>query len=324
VSPRSSSGESFGSHARDDLTPRACVITPGSNAVILAIFNDGNLLFDGTVPITGATGRLNVPALTAYRALSFFGRSANVTATLAYGVGRFKGTVLGAEVDAYRSGLLDSAYRFSVNLKGAPAMGLGEMRQWRQKTLLGASFKVIAPTGQYDPTKLVNLGGNRWAFKPELGLSQRWGHWVLDAYASVWLFTKNPEFFSRNAYVPGIQQQTQDPVTAFETHVSYDVRPGCGSRSMPTSGTEDGRRPERRRNPRPSRDSRIGLTASFPSRRQALRSASPGGAYVRFGATTRSPPLRGITLDRQALVGCGRGQCNLKYFLNLLVRASTK
>jgi hypothetical protein len=46
--------------------------------------------------------------------------------------------------------------------------------------LLGASLKIIAPTGQYDPTKLINWGINRWAIKPEFGYSQRWGHWVLD------------------------------------------------------------------------------------------------------------------------------------------------
>mgnify|MGYP002389126857 CR=1 FL=1 len=43
----------------------------------------------------------------------------------------------------------------------------------------------------------------RWSFKPELGFSQRLGNWVLDAYGGVWFFTENPEFFSRNAYVPG-------------------------------------------------------------------------------------------------------------------------
>jgi len=74
---------------------------------------------------------------------------------------------------------------------------------------------------QYDPTKLINLGANRWAFKPELGLSRRWGHWVLDAYGGVWFFTENPEFFSRNAYVPGVQTQTQDPAVVLETHLSY-------------------------------------------------------------------------------------------------------
>jgi hypothetical protein len=274
-----------------DLAPRAYVITPvRSNAVTLSnIFNDGNPRFEGTVPISDATGRLNLPAVTLYRALSVFGRSANAAATLAYGVGTFEGTVLGAETSAYRSGLLDAVFRFSVNMKGAPAMSLDEMRQWRQKSLLGVSLKLVAPTGQYDPTKLINLGGNRWAFKPELGYSGRWGHWLLDAYASVWFFTRNPEFFSRNAYFPGTQYQTQDPVAAFETHLSYDVRPRLwvsldanfwyGGRTS-LNGVE---------NPATLQEaSRIGVTASLPlTRHQALKLGFADGAYVRFGGDYR-------------------------------------
>jgi hypothetical protein len=278
-----------------DLTPRAYVITPvRSNAVNLSyIFNDGELLFEGTVPITGATGRLSVPALSLHRSLSFFGRSANVAATLPYGVGTFKGTVVEAEVEAYRSGLMDSVFRFSVNLIGAPAMELSQARQWQQKNLLGVSLKVVAPTGQYDPTKLINLGGNRWAFKPELGYSRRWGHWILDAYGAVWFFTTNPEFFSRNQYVQGTHAQTQDPIAAFETHLSYDFKPRLwvsfdgnfwyGGRTS-LDGVE---------NPKTlQKSSRLGLTASFPvTRRQAIKLGIADGAYVRFGGNYRIASL---------------------------------
>jgi hypothetical protein len=270
-----------------DLSPRAYLITPmRSNAVTVSnIFNDGNLELEGAVPITGATARLNMPLVTLYHSLRFFGRSANVTATLAYGVGKFKGTVAEAEISTDRSGLFDSVFRFSVNLKGAPAMTLPEMRQWQQKTLLGISLKVVAPTGQYDPTRLINLGANRWAFKPELGVSRRWGHWVLDGYTAVWLFTRNPEFFSRNRYFPGTQDQTQDPIAAFETHLSYDVRPRLwvsfdanfwyGGRTS-LNGVE---------NPATlQKSSRIGVTASFPiTRHQSIKVGYADGAYVRFG-----------------------------------------
>ena len=146
-------------------------------------------------------------------------------------------------------------------------------RRWQQKHLLGASLKIVAPTGQYDPTKLINLGANRWAFKPELGYSGRWGHWVLDAYAAVWFFTRNPEFFSRNQYVPGTQDQTQDPIAAFETHLSYDFKPRLwvsldgnfwrGGRTS-LNGVE---------NPATlQKSSRIGVTASFPlTRHQSIK-----------------------------------------------------
>jgi hypothetical protein len=270
-----------------DLSPRAYLITPlRANAITVAnIFNDGELLIEGAVPVTGATGRLNMPNLTITHSLSFFGRSANVAAALAYGVGHFKGTVVGAEIDAYRSGLFDSIFRFSVNLKGAPAMAAPEFVKWRQKLLIGASLKVAAPTGQYDPTKLINLGANRWAFKPEVGVSRRWGSWILDAYAGMWFFTENPEFFSRNQYFPGTQSQTQEPIAAFETHLSYDFRPRLWV-SFDANFWRGGRTSLNGvQNPATlQQSSRVGVTASFPvTRRQSIKVGYADGAYVRFG-----------------------------------------
>jgi hypothetical protein len=280
-----------------DLSPRAYVITPvHSNAVILTwSFYDGSILFNGTAPITGATGTYNVSIFTYYHAFGFFGRSANVTGSLPYAVGNFQGTVQGAGTQIYRSGLVDSAFRLSVNLKGGPAMPVQEFVKWRQKMLLGVSLKVVAPTGQYDPTKLINWGGNRWAFKPEFGYSERLGHWVLDGYMGVWLFTKNPEFFSHNAFFPGTQSQTQKPIASFEGHLSYDVKPHLwfsldgnywfgGKTSL--NGIDNPLTLEK--------SSRIGATAAIPLRKhQTLKFSYNDGAYIRYGGTTRASPWPG-------------------------------
>ena len=138
--------------AAQDLAPRAYLITPlHSNAITLTwSFYDGGLNFNGAVPITGATGIYNVPVLSYYHSLSFFGRSANITASLPYAVGTFNGDVLGKGKSAYRSGLLDLSVRFSANLLGGPALQPQAFAKWKQKKILGASLKVIAPTGQYD------------------------------------------------------------------------------------------------------------------------------------------------------------------------------
>ena len=154
-----------------DLAPRAYLITPvHSNAVTLTYsFFDGNLLFEGTAPITGATARGHVAIFNYSRSLNFFGRTANFTASLPYGVGNFRGVVVDAETLAYRSGLLPATFRFSVNLIGGRAMNVAEFMKWRQKTILGISLRLGPETGQYDPTKLINFGTNRWSFKPELG-----------------------------------------------------------------------------------------------------------------------------------------------------------
>jgi hypothetical protein len=270
-----------------DLAPRAYIITPlHSNAVVLTYsFFDGDVLFNDTIPIANATAIINVSVFSYYHSLSFFGRSANILASLPYGVGEFEGQVGGGGQKVYRSGLLDSTFRFSVNLIGGPSMSVKEFQSWQQKTILGVSLKVVAPTGQYDGTKLINNGSNRWAFKPELGYSRRWGHWVLDAYGAVWLFTTNPEFFSHNASVPGTQSQSQKPIGAFEGHLSYDVKPRLWF-SLDGNSWFDGRtslncieNPQTRQV-----SSLIGATVSVPlSKHQSLKFSYSDTDYARFG-----------------------------------------
>jgi hypothetical protein len=270
-----------------DLTPRAYVITPiHFNAVILTnSFFSGNLNFNGAVPITDATAKVNVPIFSLNHSFKLFGRSGNIVAALPYGVGNFQGTAFGTETTVYRSGLFDSSFRVSVNLKGGPAMDVREFMKYRQKTVLGVSLRVSAPTGQYDPQKLINYGANRWAFKPEVGYSRRMGHWILDGYGGVWFYTRNPEFFSRNAYFPGTRSQTQEPIGALEGHLSYDVRSRFwvsldgnfwyGGRTS-WNGVEN---PETLQE-----NSRLGVTASFPfTRHGSLKVSYSRGAYVRFG-----------------------------------------
>jgi hypothetical protein len=277
------------------LAPRAYVITPeGSNAVTLTWnFYTGDILFDNTLPITGASGTINIFNPTYYHGFGFFGRSANITASLPYSVGKFQGLIINKEENLYRSGLADGFIRFSVNLKGGPAMKVPQFMKWKQKTLLGASLLVVAPTGQYDPTKLINIGANRWAFKPEFGYSERWGKWVLDGYGAVWFFTTNPEFFSRNPYYPGTRSQTQDPIGAFEGHFSYDFKPRLwasidgnfwfgGKTSL--NGVE---------NPRTLQsNSRIGATVAVPiTKHQSLKCSYANGAYIRFGGDYQAVSL---------------------------------
>jgi len=280
-------GMSIHSCWAQDLSPRAYVITPlHSNAIILTYnFYDGSLDL-GPLPI-GATGTYSVPIFSYYHAFSFFGRSANVLAALPYAFGNFQGTVTGAEKHLYRSGLLDSVFRVSVNLKGGPAMPPKEFGKWRQKLLLGASLKVVPPTGQYDPTKLINWGTNRWAFKPEFGYSQRWGgKWILDGYFGVWFFTTNPEFFSHNAFFSGTNSQSQKPIGALEGHLSYDFAKSRMWASLDgnfwfggTTSVNGVPNPFSRQ-----ANSRIGGTVAVPIvKHQTLKFSYSNGTYIRFG-----------------------------------------
>jgi hypothetical protein len=272
-----------------DLAPRAYLITPShSNAINLTYsFFDGGLEFNGVVPVEGATGRYSLPIFAYYHSFGLLGRSANIAASLPYGVGTFRGSVLGTNQEIYRSGLFDLGLRFSVNLKGGPAMPVSQFISWKQKTVLGASLRVIAPTGQYSPTKLVNWGINRWALKPEFGYSQRFGKWLLDGYAGIWFFTTNQKFYS----IPTPQPQTQSPIGSFEGHLSYDAK-RFREKPTPLWFSLDGNfwyggttslggksNPATRQT-----SSRIGVTAALPlNRHQAIKASFSTGSYVRFG-----------------------------------------
>jgi hypothetical protein len=270
-----------------DLAPRAYVITPiHTNAVVVSYsFFTGNLDLGAGLPITDAKATANVPSLSIFHSFNFFGRNANFNASLPYGVANFNGKLLSTQTNVYRSGLLDSVYRFSVNLYGGPAMDGRQYMKWRQKTLVGVSLRVYAPTGQYDSTKLINLGTDRWAFKPELGYSRRFGHWVVDAYGGVSFYTTVAKFFSQNQFNPGITSKTQAPIAAFEGHLSYDVKPRLwvsfdGNFWRGGTATLNGVE-----NPTTEqRNSRIGGTVSVPmTKHQALKCTYNNGAYIKYG-----------------------------------------
>ncbi|MGC1293602.1 MAG: transporter, partial [Alloacidobacterium sp.] len=272
-----------------DLRPRAYVVTPVHwNAVIVGYaFNDGSIFFGTVLPITNASGRYSVPNLSYYHSLSFFKRSANFTATLPYVVGTFQGEVQGNEQSIYRSGLADSIFRFSVNLLGGPAMLPKDFVKWRQKTILGASIQVVAPTGQYYPSHLINPGSNRWGFKPELGYSGRRGNWILDAYGGVWLFTANNNYLTGSEFSKRQNTLTEAPVGALEMHLSYDVKPRLwasvdgnywyGGKTTVNDAIKTGTL---------QANSRIGGTLSVPfTKHQSVKFSYSDGELARIGGT---------------------------------------
>ena len=273
--------------AAQDLTPRAYFPAPEkSNALILTYaFSDGELVFDATLPITDATGTIHTPVVSLYHAFGLFGRSANVTGSIPFAIGELRGNVAGEDRTAIRKGIADTSVRFSVNIVGAPALSVAEfVKTPMPRALLGASIKVVAPTGQYDPTRLINIGTNRWGFKPEIGYTGRPGNFVIDAFAGIWLFTANESFGVSDANPLGVTR-TQDPIGAFEFHVSYDVKPRLwlsadinywrGGRTS-VNGVEG--------TTTLLANSRFGVTGSVPlTRRQSLKVSYSDGVIVRIG-----------------------------------------
>jgi hypothetical protein len=241
------------------------------------------------VPVTDTSGRIHTPVISLFHVFDLFGRSASVTGSLPFAVGELSGNVAGEQRALTRRGMADVAVRLAVNLAGAPALGVVEfVKTPPARSVLGASIKVIAPTGQYDPTRLVNIGANRWAFKPEIGYTGKVRSLVIDAFAGVWLFAANDDFFG-SAADPGGATRTQDPIAAFELHVSYDVKPRLwvsadvnywrGGRTS-VNGAEGALTLQA--------NSRFGVTGSVPlTRRQSLKVSYSDGVVVRVGGNFR-------------------------------------
>lgn len=75
-----------------------------------------------------------------------------------------------------------------------------------------------APTGEYDKTKAINMGNNRWAFTPELGFAWQPGNWTLELYQAATFYTDNDEYM-------GDRELSTDPLYEFVQNVTYDIVP---------------------------------------------------------------------------------------------------
>jgi len=262
-----------------ELVPAAYTPAPyGVNVLnVAAVYNDGDLAFDPSGPIEEGSARIGISTLGYIRTLKVVGRSANIGVIVPYMRGHLEGLYLGEPASADRSGLGDLGVRMAVNLFGAAAMSPKEFSTYRARTLIGASLIVKAPTGQYDPTKLINIGTNRWAFKPEVGIVRVMGRWAIDAYVGGWFFTTNDDF------VGGMRLQ-RDPMLSTQFHVRYLFKPGLwaaldanywrGGQTTVDGTTNDDLQ----------RNSRVGATVvKRLGRKHSLRVAVSRGAVTRIG-----------------------------------------
>lgn len=263
-----------------ELEPRAYSPSPiGTNFLLAAYsYQTGEILFDPSLPFSDVEARINGVVGGYGRSFSFAGRTATAAIAIPYAWGPIDGNVAEQYTKIRRSGLGDPRLRFVVNLIGGPALSLSEFRTHKPETTLGASLVVVVPTGQYSNEKLINIGSNRWAFKPEVGLSHPMGRWTLEAAAGVWLFTDN------TAAYPGEVERSQDPLASFQAHVGYTVRPGlwiAADATFYTGGRTyaDGVPGNTRQS-----NSRAGLTASVPfARTHSVKVSISTGVSARVG-----------------------------------------
>jgi Putative MetA-pathway of phenol degradation len=269
-----------------DLEPRAYAASPVglSFLAVIAGHSSGGVLVDPSLPLEDVRASVNSFGVGFGRTFDLFGRTALAVAVLPLAWVDASGRVGENAAQVSREGLADPRLKLSVNLIGGRALTSGEFAQVQRRTIVGVSLSAIPPLGQYDPTKLINLGANRWAFKPEIGISRLVrSKWTLDGYAGIWIPTANDEFY------PGESHRTQRPIVALQAHVSYTARPRLWIAADGTwySGgrtTIDGIDKQDLQ-----RNSRLGATLSLPiARSQSLKINGSVGATTRAGSDFRT------------------------------------
>lgn len=199
-----------------ELEPRVYANTPtGMNFLLLGYqYSEGALLFDPAVPIEDADTQVNMGLLAYVRTMGIAGKSAKAGMLLPYADLAANGYVNGEYRTRDTAGIADPAFLFTVNLMGAPALSMREFKDYRQNTVIGFTFKLTAPWGEYDEDKLLNLGTNRWSIKPEFGISQAIKNWTLEAAAAATFYTNNNEYDIDKT-------RQQDPIYSLQGHVVY-------------------------------------------------------------------------------------------------------
>jgi hypothetical protein len=182
-------------------------------------YTRGSLEFDTAVPVTDAHLHTSSAVLAYARALDLWGNSGKFDVVVPYTWLSGSAEFTGQPVQRAVNGLGDPAFRLSVNFFGAPALTLKDFQHYQQDLIVGASLQVTAPGGQYDDQRIINIGTNRWSFKPQVGISQAVRAWTLEATVATTFYTENRDFYGGGV-------RSQQPLYSMQGHVIYGFRSG--------------------------------------------------------------------------------------------------
>jgi hypothetical protein len=239
----------------------------------------GDISFDPSLAVENAEATIGTTIGFIGSTFAMFDRPWRVSVLLPYFDGELTGQQGGVDRRIARYGPGDARLSLAVTFAGLEPLTPAEFARREKRTSWGASLTVAAPTGEYDPDLLINIGANRWSIKPEIGVSHPAGNWTLEASLGTWIFGDNDDFLG--------ETREQDPVLATEFHVVKRIRPGfwasldanfyVGGRT----GVGDVESDNLQRN------SRVGATIVFPIRRGHARKS-----WRRISSACRTTWLR--------------------------------
>jgi len=274
-----------GGAAAQELSPRSYWPAPQGTKVLVFgySYSSGDVLMDPSLPVYGMDSTISTGLLAYFHTFSLWGRTTNVVLELPYSWGTTKGLLFDLPARRDFSGFADLGVTLSVNLLGAPSMTPADFQELRANPhpIVGVSLKVLAPTGRYDEDRLINVGANRWATKPELGfLIPLTSRWLLELEGGAWFFGEDDDFLTG--------KRVQEPIVGIEIHLVRRFRPGFWA-SVEANFFRGGRQTiggneliDLQRN------SRIGITVAVPFRgRHAIKVGYSRGVVTEFGTHFR-------------------------------------
>lgn len=227
--------------ASQDLEPRRWTNLPvGTHIIGVGYgYTFGDIFFDPVLQAENATISVHTIGAQYVQPFKLGNKLARLDALVPYSFAKWEGLLAGEPTTVQRNGFADPRLRLSVNFLGPKAMTGKELQQFIAEhpiyTTVGASLAVTFPLGQYYEDKLLNLGQNRFVFRPQLGVIHTRGLWSYEFSGSLFIFSNNNEFFN------GVVRK-QDPVYSFQVHIikrfknrmwaSFSVGSGLGGQSI--------------------------------------------------------------------------------------------
>jgi hypothetical protein len=176
----------------------AHTITPGAS-------------FDATLGIVGYA-----------RTFSLFDRAA--MAALLFPMGHISGevTVAGRTFNQSANGFGDPMIEFNLNVIGPPAQkDIPAVMRYEPGFSVDLLADLAVPIGEYDSTRPLNIGQNRWYGRFGMPTILQIGPWVpgerttLEFLPAVWLFGNNDDYVG--------QTMETDPLFQLDAHLTRDI-----------------------------------------------------------------------------------------------------
>ena len=199
-----------------EIEPRNYSSVPaGMNVIALSYsYSSGDIVTDAAAPIKDLQLNSSNLGLGYLRSFGLAGNLCKIQVAVPFAFLAGTAKLRGKDTAASRTGFADARIKFLMNLFGTPALEPKDFVKFKEEFVFGTSLTVSVPTGQYFNEKLINLGSNRWGFKPEIGASYNKGPFYFEVFTGVWFFTKNSEYLKTNT-------SQQNPLFSIQGHLSY-------------------------------------------------------------------------------------------------------